>query len=103
MSGFNTPSRRLSRIRTRGTPPIRANAVSCNSAQVRVLEREDDQPDTLAAIAERQHKQAGAAVRAGLRIANHGAFAVVDLRFFAGRRDDDGAGLFFRRAIRGAC
>ena len=53
----------------------------------------DDQTNALAAIAERHHKQACASVAAGLRIADQGAFTVVDLRFFARCGDDDGAGL----------
>ena len=59
---------------------------------------EDDQSHALPAVAERQHEQARAAIASGLRIANHRTFAVVDLRFFAGCGDDDGAGLFLRRA-----
>jgi hypothetical protein len=58
---------------------------------------EHDQPDAFAAEAERQYKQAGAAVASGLRIADHGSFAIVDLAFLTGFGDDDGAGLLWRR------
>src|ERR1700730_11105010 len=39
MSGTSTPSRKLSRTTTRVAPPSRRNAFSCNSAQMRELER----------------------------------------------------------------
>ena len=44
---------------------------------------EDQQPNGLAAVAEREDEQACAAVLAGVRIAHHGAGAVIDLRFLA--------------------
>jgi hypothetical protein len=56
---------------------------------------EAQQPDAFTAEAERQNEEAGAAVVAGLRIADVRAGAVVDLRFFAWGSEDDGAG--FRR------
>jgi len=49
------------------------------------------QPHSLARVRERQDKQRGAAILAGLRMADHRAVAVVDLAFLAGRRDDDDA------------
>ena len=39
MSGVSTPSRRLSSTTTRVAPPNLRKAVSCNSAQICVLER----------------------------------------------------------------
>ena len=47
---------------------------------------EADKPDALAAEAERQHEQACAPVLAGLRVADHGAGAVIDLRLFVMER-----------------
>ena len=59
---------------------------------MRVLECERQQAHRLAAVAEGQHEHAGAAVAARVRIAHHGAAAVIDLRLFAGRSHDHGAG-----------
>ena len=56
---------------------------------------EHQQANRLAAVTERQHEQPRAPVLAAVRIADHGAGAVIDLGFFAGRGFDDGAG--FRR------
>ena len=56
---------------------------------------EAEKPDALAAEAERQYEQTRAPVLAGLRIADHGAGAVIDLRLFTRRGLDDAAG--FRR------
>lgn len=53
---------------------------------------EGDQADAFAAVAEREYEEAGAPVAVRLRIAHQRARAVVDLRFFTGRRLDDGAG-----------
>ena len=50
---------------------------------------EGEQANGLAAVAEREHEQARAPVAAGVRIADHRAAAVVDLRLLAGWRDDD--------------
>src|ERR1019366_4443870 len=52
---------------------------------------EAEKPDALAAEAERQHEKTRAAVLAGLRIADHGAGAVIDLRLFTRRGLDDAA------------
>ena len=54
---------------------------------------ESEQMNGLAAVAERQHEQARAAITARLRIADHRAAAVIDLCFFARRGDDDRTGL----------
>jgi hypothetical protein len=53
------------------------------------LERE--QPNRFAAVAKRQDEEAGATVLARVWIADHGPVAVIDLRFLARRRLDDGA------------
>src|SRR5262245_16703830 len=50
---------------------------------------EGQQTDALAAVAQREDKQPRAAVLARDRMPHHRALAVVDLRFLAGRRDDD--------------
>ena len=54
---------------------------------------EHQQPDTFAAEAQGQHEQPGTLVLAGVRIAHHRPFAVIDLRFFTGRCFDDGSRL----------
>ena len=51
---------------------------------------EDEQTDRLAAVTQGQHEQAGAAVLAALGVADHGAGAVIHLRFFTGSGDDHG-------------
>jgi hypothetical protein len=51
--------------------------------------REGQQADALAAIAQGEDEQPGAAVLPGDRMPHHRAVAVVDLTFFAGRRDDE--------------
>ena len=56
--------------------------------------RSPRQPDALAAVSEREHEQARAAVAIRGRIAYHRPGAVIDLRFLAGRRLNDGAGLW---------
>ena len=53
----------------------------------------DQQPNRLAAVTERHHEQAGATVLARVRVTNHGPGAVIDLRFLARWRDDDGVRL----------
>ena len=92
MSGLSTPSREIvehdharaaaqsaERLLVQFGPDLRAGL-------------EDQQPDGLAAVAERQHEQPGAPVLAGVRIAHHGAGAVIDLGFLARRGVDDRAG-----------
>ena len=54
---------------------------------------ENQQTDRLAAVTQSHHEEAGAPVRAGLRIADHGTGAVIDLGFFAGSGVDDGMSL----------
>src|SRR5471030_3327336 len=56
---------------------------------------EAEKPYTFAAEAERQYEQTRAAILAGLRIANHRAAAVIDLRLFT-RRSLDNAACFRR-------
>ena len=73
----------------RVAPPSRRKACSCSSAQMRVLELEGQQANGLAAVAQRQHEQPVRRYWPRVRIAHHGAGAVIDLRFLAGRRDDD--------------
>src|SRR3954447_20798480 len=77
----------------RVAPPSCINAFSCSSAQTRTLETEHQQPDALPAVSQRQHKQAGAAELAGLRVPDQRAGTVIDLRLFAGWSLDDDAGL----------
>ena len=56
----------------------------------------DEEPDRLARVAQRQDEEPRAAVFAGVRVADHGALAIIDLGFLTrGRRDDD-AGLHRR-------
>ncbi len=50
-----------------------------------------EQPNAFAAVTKRQHVQVRAAVFATNRIADRGAGAVIDVRFFAGCNGDDGA------------
>jgi hypothetical protein len=52
-----------------------------------------EQPHGLAAVAEREDEEPGAPVLRGLRMAHHGAVAVIDLRLFAGRRQDHRVGV----------
>ena len=52
----------------------------------------DQEADRLAAIAESQHEQAHAAILAAVRIADHGAGAVIDLGLLARRGLDHSAG-----------
>src|ERR1039458_5637114 len=59
---------------------------------------EDQQADRLAAVAQRQHEQPRAPVLTAVRVADHGAGAVVDLGLFAGRGLDHRAG--FWRLVR---
>ena len=63
---------------------------------------EHQQAHRLAAVTQRQHEQPRAPVLAGLRIAHHGAGAVIDLRFFARRGVDHRRGLP-ASAFRAAC
>ena len=49
--------------------------------------------DSLTAIAEGKNEQPGAAVLAGMRVADHRPGAIVDLRFLSWSGDDDRAGL----------
>ena len=53
----------------------------------------DQQADRLATVAQRHHKQPRAPVLAAFLIAHHRASAVIDLRFFARRGQDDPDGL----------
>src|SRR5258708_36313865 len=50
---------------------------------------EHQQADGLATVTESQHEQPRAAVLTTVRVAHHGAGAVVDLKFFAGCRLND--------------
>jgi len=58
---------------------------------------EGEQPDAFAAAAEREHKHPRAPVLSGVRVASHGALAVVDLRLFPRGGLNDGAR--FRRLL----
>ena len=59
---------------------------------------EGQQAHGLAAVAQGENEHAGAAVAARVRVTDHGAAAVIDLGLFAGRSDDDRAGLAARAA-----
>ena len=59
---------------------------------------EDQEPNRLAAVAEGHHEQAHAAILAGVRVADHGAGAIIDLGLFADRGLDHRAGFFGRAA-----
>src|SRR5215469_4257191 len=83
MSGWSTPSRKLSRTTTRVTPPRRRKAVSWSCDQICELERNVNRPDCLAAAAQNKHEQPRAAILADARIADHGAGAVIYQAFFA--------------------
>jgi hypothetical protein len=48
----------------------------------------DEEPNRLPAVAESHHEQPGAPILAALRIADHGAGAVIYLTFFTRSRDD---------------
>jgi hypothetical protein len=54
---------------------------------------EGEQTYRLAAASERQHEQSCASIFAGLRIADHGAGAVIDLALFSGCGNDHGSRL----------
>ena len=60
---------------------------------------ESEQPNRLAAVSEGQDEEACAPVLARVRIAHHRTVAVIDLRFLAWSRFDDGAGLPRRGAV----
>src|SRR5712691_1978460 len=82
MSGTSTPSRKLSSTTTRVAPPSRRNAFSCNSAQMRELERNVRKRAALRLQPQHHHEQSGASIFSCLRITDHGARAVVHLTLF---------------------
>ena len=53
----------------------------------------DEEPDGLAGVAQREDEEPRAAVLAGVRVADHRALAVIDLRFLTASRRDDHPGL----------
>ena len=63
---------------------------------------EHQEADRLAAVAEGQHEQAHAPVLAAVRVADHGAGAVINLGLFTGRSLDHRAG-FLGLGRRAAC
>src|SRR6185312_4090108 len=85
MSGASTPSRRLSRTTTRVAPTNRRNALSCSSAQIRTLERNTSRR-THFRLYPSVNTNSGSAVLARLRVAHHGAGAIIDLSFLTGGR-----------------
>ena len=93
MSGTSTPSRKLSSTMSRTTPPRPAEGLLMQFRPSAGAGLEDEQTDRLAAVAQGQHEQAGAAVLATLRVADHGAGAVIHLGFFTGRGHDHGVSL----------
>ena len=56
---------------TRSCHPVGETLFSCSSAHMRELERNDQQADRFAAVAQRHHEQTGPPVLAALRIAHH--------------------------------
>jgi hypothetical protein len=92
MSGFSTPSPRLSRTHGARDSAQPAEGLLVQLGPDARAGLEGEQAHGLAAVAEREDKQARAPVPAAVRIADHRTGAVIDLRFLAGRRDDDGAG-----------
>jgi hypothetical protein len=90
--GSSTPSLRLSSTIVRQTPPIRRNPCSMEFGPRARAGLEGKQANGLAAVAQREYEQACSPVSASVRIAHHRPAAVVDLRFLAGCRDDDGTG-----------
>src|SRR5580693_3494358 len=92
MSGTSTPSFKLS-SNDAGTA---AESTECFLVQLGPDARagaEGEQTYRLAAASERQHEQSCASVFAGLRIADHGAGAVIDLGLFSGCGNDHGSRL----------
>ena len=53
----------------------------------------DEEPDGLAGVAQGEDEEPRAAVLAGVRVADHRALAVIDLRFLTASRRDDHPGL----------
>ena len=80
MSGLSTPSRRLSSTTTCVSATQSAESLLMEFGPGARAGMEAQQPDALAAEAERQHEQPRAPVLAGARIADHRAGAVIDLR-----------------------
>ena len=72
MSGLSTPSRRLSSTTTRVAAAQPAEGLLVQFGPDARAGVEDQQTNALAAVAERQHEQARAAILAALRIADHG-------------------------------
>src|SRR2546427_1796920 len=58
------------------------------------------QASGFSAVAERQHEQSRAAVLPALRVANHGATAVIDLSFLSRRGENDPHGLWRLRSAK---
>src|SRR2546426_7903338 len=89
LSGHLTASRPCDPMGYLHSAPEAAKALLVQLAPAAGARREGQQPDTLAAVAEREDKEPRAAVLPGDRIPHHRAVAVVDLAFFPGPRDDD--------------
>src|SRR2546428_3310220 len=89
MSAVRTPSRRLSSTTTCNAAAETPEARLVQLGPTARARGEGQQPDALAAIAEREDEQPGTSVLARARVAHHRAVAVVDLALFPRRRDDD--------------
>src|SRR3989442_8039463 len=89
MSAVRTPSRRLSSTTTCDAAAETPEARLVQLGPAARARGEGQQPDALAAIAEREDEQPGPSVLARARVAHHRAVAVVDLALFPRRRDDD--------------
>src|SRR6266496_2090060 len=91
MSGTSTPSRRLSSTTMRVAPPSRRKARSCNSAQMRELERKVSRRTDLRL---QPSVITNSRVRRYFRLSgsrDHRTSAIIDLRLLAGGGDDDDA------------
>src|ERR1035438_2244755 len=98
MSGLSTPSPRLSSTTTRVQPPSRRKACSMQLGPGLRAGLEHQKADRLAAVAEGQHEQAHAAILAAVRIADHGAGAVINLGLLTDPSLDHRAGFLGRAA-----
>src|SRR2546422_8648542 len=83
MSGASMPSRRLSRMMTRGAAPRRRKAVSVELGPGPRARVEGEEADALAAVAEGEEEEPRAAVLPRRGEAHHRPLAVIDLSFLA--------------------
>src|SRR5450755_4745980 len=98
MSGLSTPSAKVVEDyhSCAATQPPEGLLVQLGSGLRAGLEHQ--KADRLAAVAEGQHEQAHAAILAAVRIADHGAGAVINLGLLTDRSLDHRAGFLGRAA-----